>query len=79
MYDKNSICKSFQLIYRSFHHFNYIAYTQIEIEIFIENSYISIRENIKSVDENSSPILGLLKSLFGQENSKEESRKLLKY
>ena len=29
------------------------------IKILIENSYISIHENIKSIHENSSPILGL--------------------
>ena len=35
--------------------------TQTNKQIFIENSYITIHENIKSIYENSSPILGLFK------------------
>ena len=44
-------------------------------QIFIENSYITIHENIKSIYENSSPILGLFKKTsLGNIHRRQEGR-----
>ena len=47
--------------YKHLHTGKFIFNLVIQIQISIENSYISIHENIKSIYENSSPILGLFK------------------